>query len=99
MRLVSKISSVTLEEQIGQTWRPVIAAVVMAIFVAYGIMSLSASPWHIFILLGAGVVGATLYLTVIFLLWLAVGRPTGAETNALAMLRTTLANRSAQRST
>ncbi len=82
---------VRAHEMVAQTWRPVLASIVMAAIViasglnhatADSVPSRLAAP-----LVGAVALGVVSYSATLLGLWLAAGRPRGAETDMLGVLQ------------
>jgi lipopolysaccharide exporter len=71
---------------IGRVWRPVLAASAMAALLAAGGLAWSDDNGPA-VLLEAVAVGTATYGAVLLGSWLAAGRPIGAETDVLALLR------------
>lgn len=92
-RLVQRLTGLSLTHQFAPALRPLIAAAVMA-----GAVSLLMAGWspvggslEDYIALGVGVLcGAIAYLVVAALLWIASGRPDGAEQELIDLARPTL---------
>ena len=80
----------TLADALGPVWRPALAAAAMAASVWAAGLGWVAADDLAFDLLAAAALGASVYAIVLLGLWLACGRPGGAEADALRFLRSTL---------
>ena len=63
-------------------WRPTIASVLMVLIVHYAVLAMATLPAWLRLLSSVGI-GAASYVTVLLVLWLAAGRPEGAESGAM----------------
>ena len=89
MVISARAGSVAVHQMVGAAWRPLVAAVLMAL--AIHALRLP-SEWPAVLVLGLKVaLGAGLYPACLMALWLLVGRPTGFEASTLAQIRTLLA--------
>lgn len=93
VRLVAILSGISVARQLSVVWRPLIAAgamsaVILAIKTQYEPFSGMGEP-YLEIGLAVGI-GAILYPAFLILLWLAAGRPDGAERGFLSLLNRAL---------
>ena len=71
---------------IQQVWRPALAAAAMATVLAGSGLGWSDDP-HVIRMVEAAASGAAVYTAVLLVAWAIAGRPAGAETDLLALLR------------
>ncbi|MGE4044694.1 MAG: oligosaccharide flippase family protein [Acetobacteraceae bacterium] len=92
MVVVFRRFDLTLGDFARATWRPVAGSAVMATgLAATGLGWVPAEgAFPVLQLLLSAATGACLYVSVVAALWLAAGRPAGAEADGLAILRRTL---------
>lgn len=90
MHLVSKISKVTVGDQLARIWRPVAAALLMGCAVSTVLQVSDFSETTIGLIaqvVGGSLLGGTAYFGALAMLWLLSGRPQAAETVAVDLLR------------
>ncbi len=88
--LISRHLHVSYRERITVTWRPVVSVAVMGAFVWAGLHHLgmatdtASAAWRLALLVPAG---AVTYAACMLLVWTIAGRPNGAESQMLALVR------------
>lgn len=82
---IARVLPVTLGDMFSRSWRPLLAAVAMAV-VVLAVQALAPDiPWlRLLLAMGAG---ALAYVAAVLLLWHAAGRPAGLEAAAMRHLR------------
>ena len=90
MTLVRQIAALSLRRQFASTARPLLASTIMAVALLFVVSTMppvtEAFAGYV-TLAGLVLLGSIIYGVALMLLWFAQGRPTGPETEGLALLR------------
>ncbi|MDQ4086454.1 MAG: lipopolysaccharide biosynthesis protein [Pseudomonadota bacterium] len=90
LRMIRSLIDLPIRDQLGANLRPIASVLLMTATVS-GVKALRPAPFaaidSIVTILLALVVGAATYFGTMLLLWTAQGRPSGPETEAIALLR------------
>lgn len=86
MRLAMRCFGVSAGRLLQHTWRPLTATAVMTLLLTATSVCRATSP-GLAALVMPGLLGAVCYILVLAALWLAAGRPDGAEADLLTLLR------------